>query len=184
MNDSTNKNMTDNGVLDGNTDTTGGTRRSTRVTKGVAAAPTTAPATTTVVRFAAGAVGGAASPTAIAVSVTTPLTTPQRYFVIQLQKIAQGFSAGIGTPHSLEVLLTLTGAPKRGAGTQPTPRTGQGAGTPTIPGMAVLAPVQRVAEYQATSQPNQNTKADGITASPHGRGNVGNVQARVADGTL
>ena len=123
--------MADNGALDRIMDTVGGTRRSTRVAKGMASAPTTTP----IVRFAAGAAGGSASSTATAVTSTTPLTTPLGDFVIQLRKITQGFSAGLGIPQSLEALLNLAGAPGRRAGTQPTPRTGQGEGTTTIPGM-------------------------------------------------
>ena len=176
--------MTDNGSLDGNTDTAGGMQQSTRVSEGLATAPTAVPATTPVVRFAAGTVCGLDSPTATVVTETNPLTTPQGYFAIQLRKITQRFSAGLGIPQSLEVLLTLAGTPKCVAGTQPTPRTGQGAGTPTIPGMAVLAPGQQQAEYRATSQPNQYTKAAGNTDSPNGRGNVVIVQARAADRTL
>ena len=161
--------MTDNGALYRIADTAGGMQRSTRVSKGLAAAPTAAPTTMSVVCFAAGAAGGLASPTATAVTATTPLNTPHGDFAIQLRQITQGCSVGIGTPQSLEAFLTLAGAPKRGAGTQ---RTIQGAGTPTISGMDVLAPGQRAAEYRAASQPNQNTAAAGNTASPHDRGNV------------
>ena len=134
--------MTDNRALDGITYTVGGMQRSARMAKGMAAAPTAAPATTPIVRFASGAAGGLASPTTTALTLTTPLTTPQGDFAIQIRQITQGFSAGLRTPQSLEALLALAGATKRGAGTQPTPRTVQGAGTPTIPGMAVLTPVQ------------------------------------------
>ena len=72
----------DNGALDVNTDTAGGTRQSTRVAKGLDEVPNAAPATMAVVRFAEGAVGGLASPTATAVTATTTLTTPQGYFSI------------------------------------------------------------------------------------------------------
>ena len=113
--------MTDNGTLDGFMDTTGGTQWSTRVAERMASAPTAAPATTPVVRFAARSAGSLASPTITAVTATTPLTTPQGDFAIQLQKITQGFSVGLGTPQPFEVLLTLAGAPKCGAGTQPNP---------------------------------------------------------------
>ena len=137
--------MTDNGALYVIMNTAGVTRWSTRLAKGLTAAPTAAPATTPVVHFETGAAGGSASPAATSVTATTPLTTEQGDFATQLRQITQGFSAGLGTPQSLEALLTLAGTPELGAGTQPTPRTGQGAGTPTIPWMAVLSPGQKVA---------------------------------------
>ena len=133
--------MTDNRALDGITYTVGGMQRSARMAKGMAATPTAAPSTTPIVRFASGAAGGLASPTTTAVTSTTPLTTPQGDFAIQIRQIIQRFSAGLRTPQSLEALLALAGATERGAGTQLTPRTVQGAGTPIIPGMDVLTPV-------------------------------------------
>ena len=175
--------MTDNGALYGITDTAGGMQRSTRVAKGMAAALKAAPSKMRVVHFAAEAADGSASPTTPGVTSKNPLTTPQGYFKIELRQIRQGFSAGLRTPQPLEALLTLVGTSKRRTGTQSNSRTGQGAGKLTIHGMAVIAPGQQAAEYWATSQPNQNTTAARNTASPHGRGNVGNMQARAADGT-
>ena len=173
--------MTDNGALYGITDTADGMQRSTRMAEGLAIAPTAAPATTPVVNFAVRAESGSSSQTATEVTSTTHLTKPQVDFAARLRQITQGFSAGLGIPQSLEALLTLASAPERGAGKQTTPRTVQGAGTPTIHGMTVLAPGQRAAEYRTTSQPNQNTTASRNTASPHDRENVRNVQTRASD---
>ena len=116
--------MTDNGALYGITDTAGGKQRSKRVDKGLAAAPTASLSTTPVVSFATGEAGGLASLTATEVTSITHLTTTQGDVAIQLRQITQGFSAGLGTPQSLEALLTLAGAPECGAGIQPTLRTG------------------------------------------------------------
>ena len=118
------KKLTDNRVVDGNNDTAGGTRRYTGVAEGMDAAPAAVPDLESVVRFTSGEVSGADSPTTTSVTETIPLTTPQGDFAIQLQQITQGFSAGLGTPQSLEALLTLAGAPECGAGIQPTLRTG------------------------------------------------------------